>query len=56
MLDLENPPITRLNVLNPHAWFLPYSNSDFSAQEYPFNSSRTQSLNGIWRFDKRPIF
>ena len=50
MLELENPKSLRLNTLAPHTWFLPYTEADQQAPDYPNTSSRVLSLNGDWQF------
>ena len=54
MLELENPKVTRLNTLNPHAWFLPYIGSQTNPPDYPSTSERVLSLNGDWHFSMHP--
>jgi beta-galactosidase/beta-glucuronidase len=50
MLDLQNPRITHINRMSPHAWFLPFSEESDPLPVYPTQSSRVLTLNGEWDF------
>ncbi|MFH1936680.1 MAG: glycoside hydrolase family 2 TIM barrel-domain containing protein, partial [Bacteroidota bacterium] len=54
MLELENPKVTQMNALTPHAWFLPYIGSQTNPPDYPSTSERVLSLNGDWQFSMHP--
>ncbi len=49
--DLENPAVTERNKLAPHAFFIPYSNTEQAFEDNWGNSPYFQSLNGNWKFN-----
>ena len=50
MIDLQQPDLTQINTLKPHAWYLPYENPQKPIPDFPIESSRVISLNGRWDF------
>ncbi len=50
MLNLENPDITQINSLSPHAWFIPFADPHKPIPEFPEDSDRLMCLNGKWDF------
>lgn len=50
MLNLQNPQEIQINALPPHAWFIPYEDSNQPIPELPETSNNILSLNGRWLF------
>jgi beta-galactosidase len=49
--DLENPQVTGKNKLAPHAFYIPYENTDQAFADDWEKSPWFQSLNGMWKFN-----
>jgi len=49
-LNLESPEELGINILEPHAWFIPYEDPQADIPVYPEESSRLICLNGNWDF------
>lgn len=48
--ELEDPSITSVNTLKPHAWYIPFPDSKSLQGKNNLESSRCKLLNGIWKF------
>jgi beta-galactosidase len=48
--ELEDPKITSLNVLKPHAWFIPFPDSKSMEGKRSLESPWCKLLNGNWKF------
>ena len=48
--ELEDPTITGVNTLKPHAWFIPFPDSKSIEGRKNLESPYCQVLNGNWKF------
>ena len=48
--ELEDPNITGVNILKPHAWFVPFPNSKSVYNKNNMESPWCMLLNGEWKF------
>lgn len=59
--ELEDPNITSVNTLKPHAWFIPFPDSESLLSKKNIESPWCMLLNGNWKFfwsenpAKRPV-
>ncbi len=59
--ELEDPAITGVNNLEPHAWFIPFPDAASLSGKRQRESPRYKSLDGSWKFwwsptpDRRPV-
>lgn len=47
----EDPTVFNINRMAPHAWFIPFENTDLAWDNNASQSAFYQSLNGVWKFN-----
>ena len=47
----EDPAVFNINRMAPHAWFIPFENTDLAWDNNASQSAFHQSLNGVWKFN-----